>query len=776
MKQKLQTISAILLAVSTLGQAQALGGKPSQTDAADGLNLSSSIRASMDRTPWRIGSAGKIDPLQREARLDEIHARMNAKDMVRRTKEKESAEETFTVTCIFEGETYPFFAIYHPGFFEQVRMNVYFEQEDEDRYVFEVPAGTYDICADFYGSLNGLEGFGYLVHEDVEVKEDMTVRFSQEEATVVQRVQPLLKNGDPIQLPIGSWGESGLEIDSTSYNTKYVNYDYKILREGCEIVAQGTFFAEYCPDDGTTDWYLITNELSDKYHAIVNSFVWTKEDNFLISTSDFSGFSNRILHPYAEYQSYKVPQFVDTPLYYQEGCDENRLCITGAYWMNDVSMGGTGIYIPGTDPEVLVASQTSEVADIKTVVMPISVQAERIERYEIDFGGIMIPEIDIRRAEMFSLPAWYSGKQWEYINQNHSECGSWLYQKTEDEDVLEFPGLAPYCFSSEELTVPLGNSTPILVWATEVYERNGNTFIDFWPQAWIGRHGEVRSCDRSDFTSLTVADGDGKILFDTSDGGSLTQWIREYFSNPHEPGVLKATSIDTNILIDGEIKGKTYSTIEIDERKEDRSTPTPQMLIFKDREGFITDRFKSAEEGVIEFSAGDFNLDESENGGYYTVEEADVTVEYSPYGEDNWFEIKVEEVPEYFYMPGFGYFYRGSLANVNLPSSNNWYDLRLTLTDKAGNRTVEVISPAFKLEQKSGVQTTTSNDMEIRVENGMLYVDSDRVSSIDLYGVAGSLIKSKEGSSIDVSGLEGILLVRLNHTDGHSSVRKIIVL
>lgn len=37
----------------------------------------------------------------------------------------------------------------------------------------------------------------------------------------------------------------------------------------------------------------------------------------------------------------------------------------------------------------------------------------------------------------------------------------------------------------------------------------------------------------------------------------------------------------------------------------------------------------------------------------------DGVIEYAPYGEDMFMPFEVEGIPENYYMPGFGYFYRG---------------------------------------------------------------------------------------------------------------------
>ena len=101
----------------------------------------------------------------------------------------------------------------------------------------------------------------------------------------------------------------------------------------------------------------------------------------------------------------------------------------------------------------------------------------------------------------------------------------------------------------------------------------------------------------------------------------------------------------------------------------------------------------------MEFSAGDFNFIISPMGyqGYKTKPLESVEVSYSPYGEDNWNELAVEEVPEN-YWPVMGWFYTGSLAGVTGEALNGWFDLKIRLTDAAGNWQEQVLSPAFRID------------------------------------------------------------------------------
>ena len=82
---------------------------------------------------------------------------------------------------------------------------------------------------------------------------------------------------------------------------------------------------------------------------------------------------------------------------------------------------------------------------------------------------------------------------------------------------------------------------------------------------------------------------------------------------------------------------------------------------------------------------------------------------YKETGNEDWNELTVEEVPELFLEPGWGYFYRGSLAAVTGQGEKGWFDLRFRLQDASGNWQEQVVSPAFRIDDLaySSVATIT---------------------------------------------------------------------
>ena len=146
------------------------------------------------------------------------------------------------------------------------------------------------------------------------------------------------------------------------------------------------------------------------------------------------------------------------------------------------------------------------------------------------------------------------------------------------------------------------------------------------------------------------------------------------------------------------------------------------------------------------FSAGDFNWDTN----WFVCEEVDVKAEYAPYGTGSFKEIEIEEVPELFLMPNFGYCYRASLDQVDSPSDNGWYDLRLTVTDRAGNSQSQVIEPAFNIRKVSATERIDGESMEYTVFSidGVKVGEVSSVSETAFLKDGIYLLRSKDGAHV----------------------------
>lgn len=714
------------------------------------------------------------DPQEREALRERM--RGNAKRGNGATAMQKENETLYTVKCVFPEEYQPYFAIYNEDFFLESQYSIWDESGETEIYYFKVPTGTYDISAQYWSYTEGMNGFANIVHEDVVVSSDTEVNFSHDELTEKTVLKPLLRDGREALLPIlvEIDHEPWEEFDNTNATATFLYLSYCVFREGCDVIQTGMAMADYTPDGHET--VFLTNKLSDKYHFVFQYVIEDNNGEIQITTTDMAGAGSKTINNYIQdFVEYNVPEFSNTPLYYEYGEPESHACIQGLLWFDDVQIGGGGKYTKSATPDVYWTQQpTSKNINLKAPILITNIQTERTITWEVERpDGEIVERSRLDRAKIAGLPALYSNSGWEYINQNHSQCDYFAYQCPESGPIVEYPGVPAYGYFSDQIQQHIGNSSPILVTMAQVNTLGDALLFGFEPQAYIGRYGEVRNCDQ--WCLNIEVKLDGKTVFENNDGAILEDWCYENSTDGHEKGILQATFTNRNVLVDETIPGFNITSIKVDERNDDKCTPTPQMLIFKNTSGAITDRFDKAEDGVIEFSAGDFNWVNTGEKFYYTCSEADITVECAPYGTGSFTEIDVEEIPENYYMPGFGYFYRGSLANVTEPSENGWYDLRFTLTDKAGNEMVQRISPAFRIDANVGVTSPSVDGLRVWTAGGSIIAAGEGITGMELYAPDGKLIAKGSGAALDANGYRGIAIVRVTTADGTSTTHKLAI-
>ncbi len=197
----------------------------------------------------------------------------------------------------------------------------------------------------------------------------------------------------------------------------------------------------------------------------------------------------------------------------------------------------------------------------------------------------------------------------------------------------------------------------------------------------------------------------------------------------------KAVITMDNVLINGSIKGCNTAIVNWNPDKGIGFAPTFTSLQFRDTEDIVNDRFEKSADGVIEFTVADLKLEYNEAAEYtyYSISEVkSVRAEYAPHGSEDFSPIEVTEIPEMIFAPGYGYFFRGSLASVDRMSADGWFDLRLYADNADGASIEQVISPAFHVSGLSGVgRLNADGGIVYRVEGrNVILNDGFRVYSI----------------------------------------------
>ena len=355
--------------------------------------------------------------------------------------------------------------------------------------------------------------------------------------------------------------------------------------------------------------------------------------------------------------------------------------------------------------------------------------------------------------QIYALPFYRKDGKATYVNRGAASSGGiTTFRTIPNTNSASMEGNPAFSFFPEQRVQEYGSSCPILSLEKLNYDAEWGQFFSAYPY-YFGRYGEYRETDIMCLEETIKVNGE-QIAGSYSEYEQLQgQWMGEGIP----AGVFDITLTNRNVVVD-DLDAKNEATIHFDMGADDREAPTLQMLWFKDKDNKIIDRFAKAEDGTLEFAGGDFNFHfVSEQSYWYDIAEQTVAVSYSPYNKNEWAALEVEEIPENFFMPGFGYFYRGSLKDVTGAGEKGWFDLKIKLTDMAGNWQEQVISPAFRIDDL--VDTGIS---QLRIDNGQLTIPGNET----VYDVMGRRVADKSSKA-----MKGIQIVRRQNGD----VRKVVV-
>lgn len=295
-------------------------------------------------------------------------------------------------------------------------------------------------------------------------------------------------------------------------------------------------------------------------------------------------------------------------------------------------------------------------------------------------------------------PAIVSSESTEYILSFNTQLTANNYDANGAKQ-KSLPGHPAFRFTKAQKAQPYGGNCPIIAMAIDngvqpFQDQRSSSYVDL---IFRGRYGEMTD-GLFNGIDLSIKLNGEEII-----NGMTNMWQLGQKTTGISQGVLDVELVNHNGYVDG-LEGQNKVTMQYDAGREDWTPPTLTMLQFRNTDDDVTDRFETASDGVVSLSAGDkaFHPEPSFGWGYYTIDN-DMTVEvaYSPYGKDEWQQLGgIEEKPEYYYFPEYGYFYQGSLAGVTAQSDNGWFDLKIRLEDASGNWQEQTVSPAFRIESQ----------------------------------------------------------------------------
>lgn len=319
-----------------------------------------------------------------------------------------------------------------------------------------------------------------------------------------------------------------------------------------------------------------------------------------------------------------------------------------------------------------------------------------------------------------------------------------------------------FSWAQEEDEKPVyGGNVPLTV-LTMIW---GDFDTNCWYFNYVGRFGEQRAADR--YVAQVKVEQDGEVVT-TGTPNEVAAWSYNGCTRNPQAKDWKITSTNENVLVDGET-ASNVTVAEFNTGREDFIPPTLTMLNFRNTDDKITDRFEKTQDGTLEFSATDFTPHVSAERNlwcdYYNVDA--VKVEYSAQDAGSWRELTVAEVPDLFFSPGYGSFYRGSLKGIINNSSTNWYDLRVSITDKSGNSQTQTLSPAFRIDERLALDKLTADrSIAISVEGKQLKVMGTTAdANVEIYDLAGRKVLAAKATSVGLGGLTGAYIVKVTDND-----------
>ncbi len=316
-----------------------------------------------------------------------------------------------------------------------------------------------------------------------------------------------------------------------------------------------------------------------------------------------------------------------------------------------------------------------------------------------------------------------------------------------------------YSHTATPGTQTFGNSVPFVSFYPMITYSSGTAswFVPNFNFSFIGMNGEQREPDL--YAAKLDVKLDGKTVFDNMT--AVNGWCWGWFADGANRGVYDISVIDENMKVDN-MQGRNETEIHFDLANEsDYLPPLLTWMQYRDKDDYVTNSIGEKSGARLLFSAGDFDFHNNVEGHmWFTCRETQPTVkvEYAPHGSGEFTELTVVERPEDFFMPGFGFQYEVALDQVARKAYGGWFDLRVSLADAAGNSQSQLMSPAFKLEDQSGVESV--RDM----------VEAVRVEGRDIIAPEGAAIYGTDGLRTDGKGVQpGIYIVR--HGDRALKIR-----
>lgn len=622
------------------------------------------------------------------------------------------------------------------GYYEEFFVNTWDEDWNSispDNITVELPKGRYDFVTYFWRlneeMMMGVEAPVFYICENVDVKEGGHAEFKPQESTICLKMESYNPDGEKssFRKVYYSDEESEEAVIAEEGNIKEAYLIKMILLNGNPIETLSVNAGEVeivASPDGTYPWgHFNAQDLCDFYVNKVSDRFSFREIRFMSARDEEDGSYLAVIDApkgeagtYSNNKEYRLddsgieasPSFTEYPPMPEfEGLDVTPYQITLFPYFNG-----------------------------EKFKMGESYSAETADLWKVYVSG---PATPINSGDL--ICAYYKQLQdasllmeedgWEYVMAYYTDGPHQFPFAKEGETICVFPydalnnapnggrrdmfpGNETFMTQLAQTEVETGGSAPLLT-CYPGWEMDWDTGEKYIKPLYYytGRLGERLGATAAlaeeslQFNQLPVA----------SDQNEVSNW---YVENQETEGEMLLGISAGNFEIDGLKGGNTASIQYAKSANNDAGIPTFTMLQLRNKSGFVAQRFNSAADGEILLAAGVLKLVTPEDGntskawceaGRPTLVTAKSCPTGAPVQESE--DIRLEEIVPDFISEAFGVSYRGGLETLNTPSPAGWYDLILTVSDEAGNKQTQRISPAFYV---SG----TDNVMAVQPDNQVI--------------------------------------------------------
>jgi hypothetical protein len=682
---------------------------------------------------------------------------MPAKNM----RKTDSSARTHTVTLkqVFDENLYECI-----GIVRIVGEDFYLGTSTDDTYagvqegVAELPEGTYTFLSEF-DVLDEKIQYGkrcnaWIVIENVKIDKDTTIEFKAADAKNLITCESLNPNGEVQMLPTIKYTPEGRENLEGNVSDLVIGNSISSKRFGPIYGRDGKCNYVLINENAGTSFNIsrimdiMINDVSDDI-CITQSRLASADDGFYFSfMKPINGVTESCEGAYSDNYSVKhTEKYIPSIL--NENSEENFSSPFSISYKFNYGWISNSSYSVESNCGLLQISGAE--------YLPDSYELGFLHSY-VDFAT---PAFDEETGEEIGLMTYSFQSMPMYLSSDGSLCRTYEQHINGFKNTMNpnstLPAMQHPAFSYDESQALIlqGGTQPSILFDSyynyDWMDEKWKWYIDALP---MGRLGEFRI---SDIVSMGKSDEETNGLLTYSISTSNVN----IYENPDGTGESFPGLTTASFTINPDV------TI---------NPPAVQQVQFRNTENMVTDRFKSQEDGLILIAAGGFKQkfsDEDEYHWWFDNCDVDITVEYSPMGENKWNEVAVTEQEDLF-ISQFGSFYAGSLDNVTEKSATGWYDLRISLADSDGATQMQTISPAFKIDGLTSVETVDSNSLRILLSDGMLIAVGNPEADITVTSANGSTVARGNGS-IDTSSIPTGVYIVTATSDSGSVVKKIIL-